>query len=317
MEGTTVILGATGAIGKAATRELTRRGGTVRVVGRSLLRLKEAFGDLPVEMFPTDLETAAGALAATTGAETAVMALGLPYTEFGRYPALMRNVVDACERNGVRRLLLATNIYPYGRPQAAIVEESHPLNPCSFKGRMKLEQERILQSSRTLQWIVLRLPDFYGPDAELSYARVIFEAALRGRRVQLFSPADTPHQFAFTNDAGQLVADLLQREDGWNETYHFAGSGLITVDDFARRIYTAAGQKYRRMMAGVFVIRALGLFRPVMREFAEMHYLHATPVNLSDEKLMRHLGSVRRTSYADGIRTTLEGLRVHPFAPLG
>jgi len=237
------------------------------------------------------------------------MTLGLPYTEFRRYPALMRNVVEASERAGVRRFLLVTNIYTYGLPMAEWVDERQPREPVSFKGRMKLEQERTLEASSKMQWMILRLPDFFGPEAELSYAKMIFDSARLGRKAQLFSPADTPHQFVYTDDAGPVVADLLGRDHGWNEAYNFAGSGIITVDEFARLIYEAAGKTYRRRLAGNTIVRLLGLFNPLMREFVEMHYLQSTPVNLNDEKLLRHLGSVRRTSYEDGIAATWKAIR--------
>lgn len=312
----TVILGAAGAIGKAIGAELARRGESVRVVGRHTSRLQAAFTGGDVEIAAADLETPEGAAAAVAGADTAVMAIGMPYPEFHRYPPMMRNVVSAAEKAGVRRFLLVTNIYPYGRPLAEFVDETHPLKPSAFKGRMRLEQEQILQKTTRMRWMVLRLPDFFGPDAELSYARMIFEAALNGKAAQLFSPAGTPHQFVYTADAGPVVADLLAKETGWNEVYHFAGSGLITVDALARQIYSAAGETYRRQLVQYWLLRIIGVFKPVMREFCEMNYLQSTPVNLSDAKLVSHLGSVRRTPYADGIAVTLESMGKKPFAPL-
>lgn len=303
------ILGAAGAIGKAAARALAGKNEPVRAAGRHRDRLAKAFGHLPVELVAADLETPAGAARAVAGADTAVMTIGLPYPEFQRYPPMMRNVVTACEAAGVRRFLLVTNIYPYGRPQTPVLSEEHPLEPCSFKGRMRLEQERILKSSR-LPWIALRLPDFWGPEAELSYARTIFEAALAGKPAQLFSPADLPHQFVHTADTGAVIAALLARDDGWNEVYHFAGSGLITVDDFARRVYAAAGEPYRRRLAGPLLLRLAGIFQPLMREFVEMQYLQETPVNISDAKLARHIGEPARTSYDEGIPATLAAQRI-------
>lgn len=307
--GKIAILGAAGATGKAVARELARRAETVRTVGRHAQRLEAAFGSLPVERLAADLETTDGAAAAVEGVDTAVMTLGLPYTDFRRYPALMRNVVEASERAGVRRLLLVTNIYAYGPPRAEWIDERHPREPVAFKGRMKLEQECILEAAAEMQWIILRLPDFFGPEAELSYAKMIFDSAQRGRKANLFSPADTPHQFVYTGDVGPVVADLLARSDGWNEAYNFAGSGIITVEEFARRVYQLAGNPYRRRLAGPGIIRLLGLFQPMMREFAEMHYLQSTPVNLTDEKLVRHLGAVGRSSYDDGIAATWQAMQ--------
>jgi hypothetical protein len=40
-----------------------------------------------------------------------------------------------------------------------------------------------------------------------------------------------------------------------------------------------------------------------------MQYLFETPVILDDSKVMRKLGDVRKTPYAEGIRLTLEWMR--------
>jgi hypothetical protein len=65
-----------------------------------------------------------------------------------------------------------------------------------------------------------------------------------------------------------------------------------------------------------WLLRILGQFSPLMREFVEMNYLHETPVNLSDAKLERLLGPLRRTSYEEGIRASLERMKARPFAPV-
>ena len=310
-----VILGAAGATGKAIAEELMARGANLRLVGRRAQRIREAFPNTSAEIVEADVETAAGAERAMAGAQTAILTLGLPYDQFGRYPGLMRNIVEAAERAGVRRFVHVTNIYPYGRPQTELVEETHPRQPHTFKGRMRLEQERILEASG-LEWLILRLPDFYGPEAELSHARLMMEAALKGGTADVFAPATTPHQFVYTPDVGPIVADLLAKEEGWREVYHFAGSGLTTVEQFAREIYAAAGKKPKLRVARKWMVWLMGLFSPVMKEFVEMMYLHETPVNLSDAKLERLLGPLRRTSYAEGIRKTLDRMKAKPFAPM-
>jgi nucleoside-diphosphate-sugar epimerase len=53
----------------------------------------------------------------------------------------------------------------------------------------------------------------------------------------------------------------------------------------------------------------LGLFNPLLREVVEMHYLLTTPVLMDDTALHRLLGTVRKTSYAEGIRQTLAWYR--------
>jgi len=53
----------------------------------------------------------------------------------------------------------------------------------------------------------------------------------------------------------------------------------------------------------------VGLFKPVMRELVEMHYLQTTPVLMDDSALHQLLGEVHKTSYADGIRATFDAYR--------
>jgi len=43
-----------------------------------------------------------------------------------------------------------------------------------------------------------------------------------------------------------------------------------------------------------------------------MSYLHTTPVVLDDSALQKLLGPVRKTSYDEGIRRTLEAMRATP-----
>ena len=56
-------------------------------------------------------------------------------------------------------------------------------------------------------------------------------------------------------------------------------------------------------------LRVIGLFQPIMRELVEMHYLITEPVLMDDTALHRLLGTVRKTSYDEGIRLTFEAYK--------
>jgi nucleoside-diphosphate-sugar epimerase len=57
------------------------------------------------------------------------------------------------------------------------------------------------------------------------------------------------------------------------------------------------------------MLRVPGLFNPILRELVEMNYLLSTPVLMDDTALHRLLGTVRKTSYGEGVRKTLEWYR--------
>jgi len=307
------IFGAFGTIGRAAAAELLRRGHGVRAVGRSEAKLREAFPSGDVERVPADVATPEGCAGASAGIEAIVYALGLPYSAkaFEAYAPMMRLAVDAARAAGVGQLILVTNVYPYGRPQTATVAESHPRNPSSIKGRHRKEQEDIALAAHDpagLRTLTLRLPDFYGPHADLSLGNRVLESALAGKPAQLLGPIDTPHEFVFTPDVAPVICDLLERPALFGRPFNLAGPASITMREFAAKAYAAAGTPLKVRAAPPWMVRAFGLFSPLMRELAEMSYLQTTPVLLDDSAL----GSVlplRKTPYDEGIRLTLDHLR--------
>lgn len=310
-----VIFGAFGTIGRAVTTVLRERSDAVRAVGRSKEKLRAAYGNDPgVELVAADVSTPDGCARAAAGADAIVYCLGLPYTKkaFSSYPGMMRLAVEAARSAGVRRLLHISNVYPYGKPQRATVDEEHPREPCAVKGRWRKEQEDVVFAAHepgTLETLVLRLPDFYGPFADQSMGNMILQAAAAGKKADLLGPVDPPHEFVFTPDVGPVIAALLARDDGWGDAYNFAGAGTITQREFATRAFAAAGHEPKLRIAGPGLVRFLGLFSGLMRELAEMSYLQSDPVLLDDAKLRGLLGEVHKTPYDEGIRITIEHLR--------
>lgn len=299
------IIGAAGPIGRSIADACHAAGVSVRLVGRSAAPLK-AMVELGDEVVTADLASAAGCRAALAGVETAVYALGLPYTSaaFAAYPGMMEDFVQAARTQGVKRILLITNVYPYGKPQAAKVTEDHPRVPCSVKGRYRKVQEDILlaASGQGLETISLRLPDFYGPKVTTGLMDMATKAAAAGKTGNLLGPVDTPHEFVFTPDVGPVVKALLDHQGPVAGAYNLAGAGVITQQDLADLLYKGAGRAPKLRVMGPFVQNIMGLFMPVLRELKEMRYLHETPVLLDDTKLRTLLPGLRKTPYAEGAR---------------
>jgi nucleoside-diphosphate-sugar epimerase len=308
------IFGATGAVGKALAAEFSAAGMRFRAVGRSEERLRRTFAsyDPLVEYFVADLGNQQAARAAAQGADTIFYTVGVPYTQFGLHPKLTRIALEAAAAAGVRRFLQVGTVYPFGLPQREFVDESHPRNPHTFKGRMRKEQEDLVLAADDrdgLRTAVLRAPDFYGPEAELSYVRAIFVAAVDGGRANVIGPIDTPHEFVFVSDLANTLVLLSQKEEAWGRAWNLAGPGLVTVRRFAELAFSAAGGKPKLRVAGRNMLRLLGLFNPLMREIAEMQYLWATPVNMDDRRLRGLLPHLRKTPYEEGIHATVAAMQ--------
>jgi nucleoside-diphosphate-sugar epimerase len=306
------IFGAAGAIGRAVGAELERRGIRFRVVGRSRPKLDQAFGKMAnAEVFPADLSEARSAGAAARGVDTIIYCVGLPYPSHQLHPVLMRTTLEAAKLVKVSRLVLPSSVYSYGVPRASSVSETHPREPHTRKGKYRKEQEDLLMAAHAAggpQGMIVRLPDFYGPHADLGLANPIFRAALAGKTANWVGPDNTPHEFVFVPDTGPVIVDLASRAECYGEAWNFGGVGTINTMDFITRIYRAVGRAPKYRAAGAGLLKVLGWFNPTIREVVEMLYLQETPVILDDRKLLAKL-PVHKTSYDDGIRQTLEWMR--------
>lgn len=180
----------------------------------------------------------------------------------------------------------------------------------------KQQEELVLEAHgrNGLQTSILRLSDFYGPHVESSLLHGVFQAAIDGSRANMIGPIDTPHEFVFVPDVGPVVAALVDEPRAYGRTWNFAGAGVTTQQEMVERIFTQAGRPPKIRVAGPLMVRALGLFNPLMRELVEMHYLHTTPVLMDDSALRGLLGEVRKTPYEEGIRETLESMRASAHA---
>ncbi len=308
------IFGAAGAVGKALAKEFAKNGRHFRVVGRSAERLRRDFanyGDL-VDYQVADLQDPTAAMRAAQGVHTIFYTVGVPYTEFALHPKLTRIALAAATQAGVSQFMHVSTVYPYGIPQQEFVNESHPRNPQTFKGAMRKEQEDLVLGAHTpngLRTAILRPPDFYGADAEMSYVADVFKAALEGRRANVIGPIDTPHEFVYVPDVAKTLVALSEKDEAYGSAWNLAGPALITTRGFAELVFGALGRKPQLRIASKTMLRVLGIFKPMMREIAEMNYLWTTPVKLDDSRLRKLLPDLEKTSYKDGIGETLKEMR--------
>lgn len=307
------LFGAAGAIGQSIASALRAKGESYRVVGRSESSLRKAFGADPLaEICTWNPDSAQSVQAAATGVETLIYLVGVNYWQFELHPQLMRKTLDGAIAAGVKRIILIGTVYPYGRPRSVPIREDHPRLPHTYKGRMRKAQEDLLMeaaASGRIEATVLRLPDFYGPGVEASLLHGAANAAVNGGTADMVGPIDRPHEFVFVPDVGPVVVKLLDAPGAYNRIWHLAGVGTTTQLDLVREMEQQVGHPIKRRVAGKGMLRVIGLFKPVVRELVEMHYLQTEPVILDDSALQTLLGPLHKTSYKEGVRQTLAALK--------
>jgi nucleoside-diphosphate-sugar epimerase len=302
------LFGANGAVGNALAPALDVRGIEYRTVGRDAARLEREFPRARAVF--ADFFSGENLQEAARGVQTIFYLAGAPYTEFYRHPVMVRNALDAAQAAGVKRFVLVAPVYSYGPPLRVPVPESQPHVPNTRKGRFRLEQEQAVleRNGDRLATMVVHLPDFYGPNADLGYANAFMREALAGKSASWIGSMQAQREFIYVPDVADPLLRLAELDGAYGRCWNLGGQS-IEARAFADEIFKTMGKQPKYRSIPKFVLQGVGLFNPFMREVAEMYYLFESGFALDDSALATRLGGYAKTPFSEGIRATLAWMK--------
>ena len=299
------ILGANGVIGQDLSRALAQSDPRIRQVSRNPRRVNPTD-----EVVSADLLDSEATARAVAGSEVVYLVAGLKYDATVwqvQWPQVMRHVIDACKRHG-SRLVFLDNVYAYGRVDGAMTEAT-PFNPTSRKGEVRARIASMLldeMHAGSVQAMIVRSADFYGPGATNSFPHVlVFERIRKGKAPQWIGNPAAVHTFTFTPDAARAMAVLGRSPEAFGRTWHLPTSREpFSGADFVRLACELAGRPYKLSVAPRWVLKAMGLFVPVLRENEEMMYQFDYDYRFDSSKIESAFG-LQATPYREGIGESL------------
>lgn len=303
------ILGSSGAIGTELARALSDHQVKVRLVSRTPKAVNP--GD---ELCQADLLDPAQVDRAVKGSEVCYLTVGLQYATAVwkvQWPALMKNVIDACARHGAK-LVFFSNVYSIGGDNVRRITEDSPISPTSRKGEIRAGVERMLLDAADqgrVQAIIARAPDFYGPVKQTSALMIMtYNNQSAGKKAQWFCNADMVHTMGYTPELAFGTALLGISGDTYNQIWNLP----VSSEPLTGRQWAALFAGYLKADPAVQVIpvwgvKALGLFMPVLRESAEMLYQYDREYVVDSSKFNRRFGYVPKKN-EEGVRETLLAL---------
>lgn len=306
MSGIHTVLGATGGAGRSIAEELIRQGHRVRSVNRSGTPLQGA-----EETAAADIETAEGAEAAVAGSQVVYLAAQPPYAKWaGRFPAMLRNVLDAVERHGAK-LVMVDNLYMYG-PGSSPMTETSPLRAADTKGKVRIEMVEILEAATTRGVRVTsgRASDYFGPDSGNSTITALaIHPALEGKAPKWMGRTDVAHSLAYLPDVARayVVLGTDDRADG----HHWILPHIATVTgaEFLGLVTEAADLPASTGRISKPMLTMAAPFHAISRESLGIYYQWDQPFVADSSRFESTFGPFESTALADAIATTL-GVRV-------
>jgi len=303
------ILGSGGGIGVPLARELKNYTDNIRLVSRNPKKVNDTD-----QLFPADVNDLNQVDKAIAGSEIVYVTIGFEYNLKvweKTWPAFMKQVIDSCIRHNAK-MVFFDNMYMYDRSAIPFMTETAPVNPPSKKGRVRKHlREMILNEVEKgkLNALIARSADFYGPDNKNSVLKImVIDNLMKGKKAQSFGSPDKIHTFTYTPDAAKATAVLGNTPDAYGQEWHVPTTKqkLTTrqwIEIIARELNTEA----KIQEVPVFMIKLLGIFIPVMREFPEMLYQYEQDYIFDSSKFEKRFG-INATPPEEGISKLIQSL---------
>lgn len=295
-----------GPVGVATTKLLGEQGHRVRVISRT-----GGMSDGSVEHVALDVTAnAASLIELTTGAAALFSCASPPYPRWvADWPPLVTALLDAAEKSGAV-LLLVNNLYAYG-PTDGPMTEGLPLAAQTRKGQVRAQAWQAALSryqDGRIRVAEARASDFIGPDvvANGHLAGRVVPALLRGRPARVLGDPDAAHSWTFVPDVARALVRLAEDERAWGRAWH-----VPTAEPYSTR--TAVERMCRISEVSPvsvsttpwWLLRALGLFSPMLRELGEVRYQFDRPFIIDSSAYTSTFGE-HPTPSEDALASTVQ-----------
>ncbi|MET3928027.1 NAD-dependent epimerase/dehydratase family protein [Devosia sp. 2618] len=306
-KGSVTVLGSNGHLGNAAMWGFRDAGWSVTGLGRTNRR------PVPDTAFIAgDADDIAVVRAAIADADVVVYGLHLPYDKWGagRAEAQLQVVIDAMAGSG-KTLMFPGTIYNYSAGDRTL-SPSLRQKAEAPRGDIRITLERMLKDAALagqFQTIILRAGDFYGPGNRSEwFEQAILMDQAKGK-VHHLGDLNLRHSWAYLPDLGKAFAMLAERraELGSFENFHFAGN-WVSHGQMMAAINAAVEHPLKVTPMAWWVLGAMGLVNPMMRDIYRMRYLWQNEMELVDPRLDVLLGAGFATPFEDAVAATVTEL---------
>ena len=159
-----------------------------------------------------------------------------------------KNVLIACEKNNVEKIILASSaaVYGEGIPKIKLTEESK-MNPISPYGKSKVKMEletKEFEINNNVNCIILRFFNIYGIGQTPEYAGVItkfIERIKENKPLKIFGDGLQTRDFIAIDDVIDSIYNAILY--GKSGTYNIASGKTTTIKEIAELMISINGRK--------------------------------------------------------------------------
>lgn len=307
MSRTHLVVGS-GTIGSAVARRLLAAGDTVRVVTRS------GSGPEGTERIAADAADARRLAEVATGADVVYNCVNPQYQRWVTdWPPVAAALLGAAESAGAV-LVTTANLYGYGpvdRPMTEDLPLSGTFTKAKVRNRMWLDALAAHGAGR-VRVTEARGADYIGPGAESHLGDRVMPKVLAGKKVTVMPSLDSTHTWTYTEDMAATLVAIGADERAWGRAWHVPSDLTMSQREAITELARLAGVPTPKMGEyPAWMLKALGVFSPLIRELPEVAYQMKDDFVLDSSAAQRELGLVP-TPAADVLAAHLAAYTAKP-----
>jgi nucleoside-diphosphate-sugar epimerase len=302
------ILGSGGAIGTALARALKTHTNEIRLVSRNPEKVNDSD-----ELFPADLLNPKAVKNAIQGSSVVYVTIGFAYSYkewAAKWPPFIENVLDTCAKESCK-LVFFDNIYMYDADSLNGMTEETPIIPPSKKGKVRAEIAQLILNavaSGKVNALIARSADFYGPSIKGTslLTETVFKPLSHGKKANWLVSDRFLHSFTYTIDAAVATALLGNSEKAYGQVWHLPTAAKpYTGKQWIEHIASELNVLPKIQLAPKLLVKAMGLFNPIMKESVEMLYQYDRDYVFDSSKFEKAF-NFTPTPYDRGIKQIIE-----------
>ncbi|MBK6858982.1 MAG: NAD-dependent epimerase/dehydratase family protein [Saprospiraceae bacterium] len=304
------ILGSGGSIGIPLAKELKKYTNKIRLVSRNPKKVNESD-----ELYPIDVNDLSQIESAIAGSKVVYVVIGFEYklSVWQKiWPQFMKAVIDASKVHHAK-LVFFDNVYMYDKSAIPHMTETSPIHAPSKKGLVRQQLHEMIMDEvkkNNLTALIARSADFYGPDNKSSALNMmVVDKLMKGEKAQAFGDINKIHTYTYTPDAAKATAILGNTIDAYNEVWHVPTTKeKLTNLQWIQLIANELKVEAKIQTVPIWLIKILGMFIPIMKEFPEMMYQYEQDYLFDSSKFEKRFG-ITATTPKDGVRILIESLK--------
>lgn len=298
------ILGANGQIAEELARELYKNyTQNIRLVSRNPKKVNDTD-----ELFSANLLDAFATNKAVEGSEIAYFTVGLPMDSGmweEQFLIITENVINACKKNNCK-LVFFDNTYMYDKTNAQQTEESN-FHPIGRKSVVRAKMAELLLNeinTKTLNAVICRAPEFYGPAKTQSITNtLIFDAIRQNKKLKVALKDNTLRTLIWTPDASRAMALIGNTPDAYNQTWHLpCDNNRLTYKELVELSSEIFEQSLNYSVIPMWKFKLGSLFNKSIQELLELLPRYKYDNIFISDKFKNRFPEFKTTTFREGIQ---------------